>query len=96
MAMIGQQWSIFDQIGHYWPRVTKYSGISLLDEELPAGEGHHPAKKRLLLCSDLSDQVSASVIEINNLNDQVIRLEICQKIYTTKFSGERILHTGNA
>jgi len=24
------------------------------------------------------------------------RLEICQKIYTTKFSGERILHTENA
>ena len=25
-----------------------------------------------------------------------VRLEICQKIYTTKFSGERILHTENA
>ena len=25
-----------------------------------------------------------------------LRLEICQKIYTTKFSGERILHTENA
>ena len=24
------------------------------------------------------------------------RLEICQEIYTTKFSGERILHTENA
>ena len=24
------------------------------------------------------------------------RLEICQKNYTTKFSGERILHTENA
>ena len=24
------------------------------------------------------------------------RLEICQKIYTTQFSGERILHTENA
>ena len=52
--------------------VKKYFRVSLLDKELPAGEGHHPAKKRLLLCSDLSDQVSASVIEINNLNDQVI------------------------
>ena len=26
----------------------------------------------------------------------ISRLEICQKIYTTKFSGERILHTENA
>ena len=26
----------------------------------------------------------------------VPRLEICQEIYTTKFSGERILHTENA
>ena len=24
------------------------------------------------------------------------RLEICQKIYTTQFSGKRILHTENA
>ena len=26
----------------------------------------------------------------------IIRLEICQKIYTTQFSGNRILHTENA
>ena len=26
----------------------------------------------------------------------VARLEICQEIYTTKFSGEKILHTENA
>ena len=29
-------------------------------------------------------------------NDDVVRLGICQKIYMTQFSGERILHIENA
>ena len=73
LVQISQNYLRSVKIGHYRPRlVKKYFWVSLLDKELPAGEGHHPAKKRLLLCSDLSDQVSASVIEINNLKDQVI------------------------
>ena len=32
----------------------------------------------------------------NNLCHMIVRLGICQKIYTTQFSGERILHTENA
>ena len=30
------------------------------------------------------------------LDHVIARLEICQKVYTTKFSGKRILHTENA
>ena len=36
------------------------------------------------------------VLDILVLSEYCTRLEICQKIYTTKFSGERILHTENA
>ena len=39
---------------------------------------------------NMSDFGRGTIIDIKD------RLEICQKIYTPKFSGERILHTENA
>ena len=44
-----------------------------------------------------TDLVSSQVNSLlSGLTPPVDRLEICQKIYTTKFLGERILHTENA
>ena len=39
---------------------------------------------------------SRSLADCKSLTLNVIRLGICQKIYRTEFSGERILHTENA
>ena len=40
--------------------------------------------------------IGESFVEIMLLVRDVLRLGICQKIYTTQFSGERILHSENA
>ena len=44
-----------------------------------------------------SRQVNQSkIVSENNWQEIEIWIEICQEIYMTKFSGERILHTENA
>ena len=55
----------------------------------------HVTKLGIFNCVFLTQLYNLCKLDDETL-DLRSRLEICQKIYTTQFSGERILHTENA
>ena len=68
-------------------------GLGYRYEDITEGEPVHDVEKNKRAGKHYSRH---TVLKNRMVGMMTIRLVICQKIYTTQFSGEKILHTENA